>query len=55
MDKYVIEKYFKGHYLGLVGDVIYHSKEKAEEIRNTLQNSIWNFTNTVKYKIKQIN
>ena len=55
MDKYVIIKYFKGRNMGVVGDVIYHTKEKADEICNALQEAANKLTPYLKYKTEKMN
>lgn len=53
MDKYVIIKHFKGKNMGIVGDVIYYSKEKADKICDALQTAINKLTPHVKYKVEK--
>lgn len=52
MAKYAIEKHFKGKFMNLVCDAIYHDKDKAQEIADTLTANAEKLgANGLKYKV----
>ena len=51
---YAIEKTFKGKSMGLIPNTGYNSEEKAESMKNTLQETADNRGFNVKYKVIKI-